>query len=193
MLHKHTHTPVHVVISHLHGTWSNDNASTSPSGSLSINATEWVRTDKKWHKTTSFWWDSSKVNLIRLPLGGLQIVHRLHCMAIDACCVLIGLSPRSREYKALCFCQNQQWHIVLTDSSLSLSQQQKLFIVLFAYMVTTQWGEGDPRSDCHRSIQRSCTIITWALSTDNCIDIKKNIYTCTKHNVQAMFRWRCCS
>ena len=51
----------------------------------------------------------------------------------------------------------------------SLTYQNCSLCCSYTYMVTTQWGEGDPRVSCHRSIQN--TIITWALSTDNCIDI----------------------
>ena len=49
----------------------------------------------------------------------------------------------------------------------SLTYQNCSLCCSYTYMVTTQWGEGDPRASCHRSIQN--TIITWALSTDNCI------------------------
>ena len=51
----------------------------------------------------------------------------------------------------------------------SLTYQNCSLCCSYTYMVTTQWGEGDPKASCHRSIQN--TIITWALSTDNCIDI----------------------
>ena len=51
----------------------------------------------------------------------------------------------------------------------SLTYQNCSLCCSYTYMVTTQWGEGDPRASCHRSIPN--TIITWALSTDNCIDI----------------------
>ena len=59
-----------------------------------------------------------------------------------------------RQYLLVVIKHLSMWAVVHYGSQVSLSPslRHKLFIVLFTYMGRTQWGEGDPRADCHRSI-----------------------------------------